>query len=360
MMVDRKDTSNSAGIGAWLDKIDPGAHRRVKGLRLATAFGLAAMLATMPAIAEGRGTSLGVLAAGFALWASVSEGQAARYESARDLLVLCFAAGIGAALLVVLQPVLGPRWDELVLVTGAFCVGYFRRYGVLGTGVGSQIFIGQLLAFTSGVTFLDLGTIVLAACLAGLASVVPRMLSGPAEKPALSPLMSASPDGDVAFTEFVMGLQAVCASLVVAIAGQTLGLTESVWAIAACTYVVTGSFAGTIDRIRRRIAGTLVGVPLGLACLPVAADMPLLVWVVAAFALIVYAMALPEHYEIACGAYAVALVVTMSASGEYPVAVLAARGWETIFGSVVGIAVVTAFAKWSFVKRYLRSRQGNF
>lgn len=340
--------------GAWLDRIDPGAHRRVKGLRLATAFGLAAMLATMPGVAEGRGPLLGVFAAGFALWASVSEAQATRYESARDLLILCLVAGIGAALFVVVRPVLGPVWDELTLVTGAFCVGYLRRYGVLGAGVGSQIFIGQLLAFTSGAALQDLGTIALATSFAGLASIVPRLLSGPAEKPALSPRTYIPVDDDIAFTESIMGLQAALASLVIVILGQAMELTESAWAIAACTYVVTGSLAGTIDRIRRRVAGTLVGVPLGLACLLVTAHAPLLVWVAAALALVVYAMALPEHYEIACGAYAFALVGTMGVSGEYPIAVLAARGWETILGGVIGIVVVLTFARLPFVRKRQR------
>ena len=98
------------------------------------------------------------------------------------------------------------------------------------------------------------------------------------------------------------------------------------------------------DRVRRRIAGTLIGVPLALACLPVAVHAPLLIWIVAAIALIIYAMALPEHYEIACGAYAFALIVTMAASGEYTVATLTARGWETIVGGAIGIAVVMLLA----------------
>lgn len=346
-----RQSSYLVRFGAWLDQIDPGVHRRVKGLRLATAFGLAAMLATMPGLAEGREMKLGVLAAGFALWASVSEGQATRYQSARDLLILCLAAGIGAALFVGLQPVLGHNWDELTLVTGAFCVGYLRHYGVVGAGVGSQIFIGQLLAFTCGATLRDLYTIALATTLAVLASVVPRILSGPAEKPVVSLHTDIPANGDVAFSELIIGLQAAFASLVVTILGQAMGLTESAWAIAACTYVVTGSLAGTVDRVRRRIAGTLIGVPLGLACLQVAAHAPLVVWAFAAFAIIVYAMALPEHYEIACGAYAFALVVTMGASGKYPIAVLAARGWETILGGAIGIAVVMLFAKLPFVRQ---------
>jgi CRISPR-associated endonuclease/helicase Cas3 len=40
-----------------------------------------------------------------------------------------------------------------------------------------------------------------------------------------------------------------------------IGLEQSVWAITACTYVVAGSTAGTIDRVRRRIIGIAIGVP---------------------------------------------------------------------------------------------------
>jgi hypothetical protein len=73
-------------IGGWFDRIDPGTHRRVKGLRLVTAFGLAALFATVPQISRGHAISLGPLAAGFALWTSVSEGKTTRYESARTWL----------------------------------------------------------------------------------------------------------------------------------------------------------------------------------------------------------------------------------------------------------------------------------
>ena len=37
----------------WLHRIDPGAHRRIKGLRLVTAFGIAAMLGTRAEIVRG-------------------------------------------------------------------------------------------------------------------------------------------------------------------------------------------------------------------------------------------------------------------------------------------------------------------
>jgi uncharacterized membrane protein YccC len=140
--------------------------------------------------------------------------------------------------------------------------------------------------------------------------------------------------------EFMMGMQAAIAALVIVVLGRFFGLTESAWAIAACTYVVANTTAGTIDRIKRRIVGTLVGVPLALACLPFAPEIPLFIWAVAAIAMIVYAIALPERYDIACGAYAFALVVTMAASGEYTLATLAARAWETMVGGALGVAVV--------------------
>jgi hypothetical protein len=332
----------SSLIGNWFEHVDPGTHRRIKGLRLVTAFGLAAMLATMPEISDRHTASLGALAAGFALWASVSEARTTRFESARDLVLLCLAAGIGAASFAILGPRLGPAWAELTLVSGSFCVGYFKRFGVVGTGVGSQIFIGQLLSYNADMTAFDLGTIAVATGLATLASVVPRILSGPAEQPALDQGVgpTAVDTQNDRSPEIIMGLQAAAASLAIVLLGQLVGLTQSAWAIAACTYVVANSAAGTIDRVRRRVAGTLIGVPLGLICLPMVGHAPLVIWIAAAVAMIVYAMALPEHYEVACGAYAFALIVTMAANGEHSVTLLAARGWETILGGAIGIAVV--------------------
>jgi hypothetical protein len=329
----------NATISNRFDQIDPGTHRRIKGLRLITAFGLAAMLATVPGIAHGRGMLLGTLAAGFALWASVSGAQSTRYESARDLALLCLAAGVGAASFAILAKALGPGWAELTLVSGSFCVGYLKRFGVLGGGIGSQLFIGQLLAYSATIVVGDLGTVARAVGLAILASVIPRMLSGPAEQLAV-PAQPLDSENNTTTPEFVMGLQAAVAALAIVMLGKFVGLTESAWAIAACTYVVANTTAGTIDRIKRRIVGTLVGVPLALVCLPFAPQMPLLIWAAAAIAMIVYAMALPERYDIACGAYAFALVVTMAATGEYTLATLAARAWETLVGGALGVAVV--------------------
>jgi hypothetical protein len=342
-------------VDAWLERIDPGTHRRIKGLRLVTAFGLAALLATVPQISHGRGALLGTLAAGFALWASVSEARTTRRESTRDLTLLCLAAGVGAASFAILGVWLGAGWAELTLVSGSFCVGYLRRFGILGTGIGSQLFIGQLLAYGAAISIADLATVALAAAVAILAAVVPRMLSGPAEQPA----QAASPTAEAAtiLPEIVMGLQAAIAALTIVVLGRFIGLIESGWAIAACTYIVANTTAGTLDRIKRRIAGTLIGVPLGLAFLPIVPEAPLLIWTAAALAMILYAMALPERYDIACGAYAFALVTTMAASGEYTLATLAARAWETIVGGAFGVAVVLLLAP---LPRLFQPGQGVF
>src|ERR1700729_3377537 len=97
-----------ATVEAWLDRVDPGTHRRIKGLRLVTAYGIAAMLGSLPAISYGlpHSSSLSFLAAGFALWASVSEARSTRPESSRDLVLLVAAATLGATIMVALAPLL--------------------------------------------------------------------------------------------------------------------------------------------------------------------------------------------------------------------------------------------------------------
>ncbi len=49
-------------------------------------------------------------------------------------------------------------------------------------------------------------------------------------------------------------------------------------------------------------------------------------------------MALPERYDIACGAWAFTLIVTMAVAGEHSAFLLAARAWETLLGGVLGLA----------------------
>ena len=332
-------------IGRFLARVDPGTHRRVKGLRLVTAYGIAVALGTLQDIAHVVSSSipLGYLAGSFALWASVSEGKTTRPESSRDLVLLCLSAALGAAVFAVFaEPlrVAGRAAPELILVTGAFLVGYLKQFGILGAGAGSQIYIGQLLAYGARLTANDLRAIGIAALIAALASVVPRMLSGPAERPVLTAALAGSPESSRRkwSPEFFMGLQASLGALVIVVLNGLIGMAESAWAITACTYVVAASATGTIERVRRRIAGTLIGVPLGLACLPVAEHAPLLIWAAAAFAMVIYAMALPERYDIACAAFAFTLIVTLAASGVHSIPLLAARGWETLLGGLLGLA----------------------
>ena len=135
-----------------------------------------------------------------------------------------------------------------------------------------------------------------------------------------------------------MGLQAAIAALVIVLLNHLIRLEESAWAITACTYVIAGTTFGTIDRVRRRIIGTMIGVPLGLGCLPIALHAPIVAWTLAALAMIIYSMALPERYDVACGAYAFTLVLTLAVSGESSALVLASRAWETLIGGALGLA----------------------
>jgi Fusaric acid resistance protein-like len=339
---------------AWIERIDPGTHRRVKGLRLVTSYGIAALLGTLPSITHGLhgGESLGALAGGFALWASVSEARIVRTESSRDLVLLCGAGVLGAVLMIWLAPFLvgpGRPGVELVLAVGAFFVGYLKRYGVLGAGIGSQIYLGQLFAFGFGLTAPDVRMVGIAGLIAALGAIVPRLLSGPAEHPAVLLTTVPRDSQNSKLPALFMGLQAAAAAVLIVALNDAIGLTESAWAITASTYVVASSRAGTIERVRRRIVGTMIGVPLGLLCLPIADRVPLLVWVAAGIAMIVYAMALPERYDVACAAFAFALIVTMAAAGDHSFRLLASRAWETVIGSVVGaVAAMMIVPRWNF------------
>jgi hypothetical protein len=330
-----------------LERIDPGAHRRIKGLRLVTAYGIAEALGSLAHVctAVPYGLSLGALAGNVALWASVSEARATRSTSSRDLIALCLAAAVGAASFALLAPWLRPygrAWPEIILVAGAFLAGYLRRYGVIGAGLGSQIYIGQLLACNAQLTSTNLHIIGVAMLIAMISAIVPRLLSGPAEQPVLAPPQPCiSSRWRGLRPELVMGLQAGIASLIVVALDATFGLVEAVWAITACVYVIAGTASGTRHRVRHRIVGTLVGVPLGLLCLPLATHEPLLLWCAASLAMVVYAMALPDRYDVACGAFAFVLMVTLAVSGEHSVPVLIARTWETILGGAIALAAAS-------------------
>jgi hypothetical protein len=339
-----------APIEAWLERVDPGAHRRIKGLRIVTAYGGAIALASVHDVSalDPRHASLTTLAGGFALWASVSEARGARYESARDLVLLCAAAAAGALFFALLAPLLGVPLlrqyglggGEWILLPGAFLAGYLRRYGVLGTGVGSQLYIGGVLAYGAGLMPGDAPEIGIALAIALVASVVPRLLSGPGEQPAATapPAHSACRTSRLS-AECIMGLQTSAAATIVVVLNSLFGLVEPVWAITACVYGLTVTATGTVERMKRRVVGTIIGVPLGLACLPIAAHAPLTVCAVVAFALIVYAMALPDRYDIACGAFAFILMITLAAAGEHSVSILAARAWETLLGGALAVFI---------------------
>jgi Fusaric acid resistance protein-like len=331
-------------VNTYLDRLDPNATRRVKGLRLVAAYGIAVLIGTTRGFTHGlsSGASLGALAGGFALWASVSEGRTQRTTSTRDLAILIMAAALGATMMITIAPIIsGPHHPgpELTLVTGSFLVGYLRRFGPLGTGIGSQIYIGQLLAYTGSLTHVDLRMVAEAGLIAAAAAIIPRLVCHSFEHPKSA---SAAPEPAlIAHTkalELRMGLQSAIAALVIVALNDAIGLEESAWAITACTYVITNSTSGTVDRVRRRILGTMVGVPLGLLFLPIARHLPLLGWIAAALAMILYSMSLPERYDIACGAFAFTLIVTLVIGGETSITILTARAWETLLGGVLGLA----------------------
>jgi len=337
-------------IGAWLERVDPGAHRRVKGLRIVTAYGGATALASVHnvTVLVPAHASLTALAGGFALWASVSDARGARYESTRDLILLCAAAAAGALFFALLAPLLGLpllrqyglSGGEWILLPGAFLAGFLRRYGVLGTGVGSQLYIGGLLAYGAGLMPVDVPEIGVALAIAIVASVVPRLLSGPGEQPAApAPPVHAVCRTSRVSAECIMGLQTSGAAAIIVVLNSVIGLVEPAWAITACVYGLTVTATGTVERMKRRIVGTIVGVPLGLACLPIAAHAPLTVCAVVALALIVYAMALPDRYDIACGAFAFILMITLAATGEHSIPVLVARAWETLLGGALAVVM---------------------
>ncbi|HEF5875069.1 TPA: FUSC family protein [Burkholderia cenocepacia] len=328
----------------WLARVDPGAHRRIKGIRLVVVYALATAIGSWGGFARHAHTaaSVATLAATFALWASVSDTRATRTESSRDLVVLCTAGALGALTFASFGPWLvehSRAGAELILVTGAFCVGYSKRFGTVGAGIGSQLYIGQLAAYTMRIEPADTSTIALALLIAWVAAIVPRLLTPTEERAADRPALDAAAEhgGRAISPALAMGLQAASGALVVVLLNGAFGLTESVWAITACVYVVATSSTGTAERVRWRICGTLVGVPVALACLPLAEHLPLVAWAMAALAMVVYAMALPDRYDIACGASAFALIVTLAASGVHSIPVLAARAWETSIGGTLGL-----------------------
>jgi Fusaric acid resistance protein-like len=337
-------------ILAWFECIDPGAYRRVKGLRIVTAYGGALALGTVHDITvlDPGHASIAMLAGGFALWASVFEARGTRYGSTRDLVILCSCSAVGALFFAMFAPLLslplvrqyGLGGGEWILLPSVFLTGFLRQYGVFGTGLGLQLYIGELLAYGAHLTPIDVREIGVALAVAIVASVVPRLLTGPNEMPAAAaaPSHSACRASSLS-AECIIGLQASATAVIIIVLNSVFGLIQPVWAITAAVCGTTVTATGTVARMRRRIIGTLVGVPLGLACLPIATHAPLIVCGAVALALIVYTVTLSDRYDIACAAFSFVLVITLAATGEHSVSVLVARAWETLLGGMIALVM---------------------
>jgi uncharacterized membrane protein YccC len=202
-----------------------------------------------------------------------------------------------------------------------------------------------LLAFGADAKPVDVGPICIAGIIAMLAAVLSRWLicrfreadSVSSRLAVRAPASVAAPPSHSA--ALLHGIQTSTAALVVVVLNNFFVLTESAWAITACVYVMTASMAETVKRARHRIFGTLVGVPVALLCMPIAAHTPVLTWALAALAMVVYMVALPRRYDVACGAFAFVLVVTLEIGGQHSVFILLARIWETLLGATLGVAV---------------------
>jgi len=329
----------------WLNDIDPGMRRRIKGLQLIIGYGIAAAISYLWADMLGirNPEVLSSLATGFSLFAGVMEWRSTRRIAIRDLALFVLTAILGAFTYVYLRPLLlikawpGP---EFALVIGAFSVAYLRPFGLLAAGIGSQMYVGQLLAYSAGLTCQDRPMILLSGTIAAIAAIVPRLLSGSTELRAVaaSPLSSVSHRIQAAVA-LRMGLHAGLATLALVLLNDAVNLKQSTWAITACIYVIASTPTETIDRVRRRILGTAIGVPLGLICVPWAMHAHVFAWIIAAAVMMLYAIALPTRYDIACGSFAFVLVITLAASGETSMMLLASRAWETLIGATLSLFI---------------------
>jgi len=318
----------------------------LKGLRLVVVYALAASIGALwdaAGVGSGNGR-IGILAGGFALWGSASEARPERPAATRDLVILCAAAMTGAIAYASLAPLLQQHTRlgcESALVTGAFLVAYLKRFGMLGASIGSQIYLGELLAFGVNAQRADTGWIGIAGVTAALSCVLPRWLmhrprhtGTNVRSEVVSSLQVPS-----APAALLLGTQTAAAALLIVALASVFDLTESAWAITACVYIVTATRAGTLKRARQRVLGTLVGVPIGLICMPLAAHAPTLAWILAGCAMVVYAVSASRRYDIACAAFAFTLMVVLEVSGQHSVAILCARIWETMLGAALGVAI---------------------
>ncbi|SFM93083.1 FUSC family protein [Variovorax sp. OV329] len=313
-----------------------------KGARIVASYGMAAVLALALARLLGLGPQEReltlMLAANMALWACVSEAGRSRLHGACLLVLLCVAFVLGAGSFAWLSGLLthaGVVAPEFALLIGAAAVGGLRRFGSAGAGVGSQFYIGQMLAWSLGLRADHLALLLVA----GLASVGAALLARGLLTEFIPPQAPAAPEppGPDTLTAIEMGLQSGCGALLVLALDALVGLKEPAWAVTACVYVIAGSPAQTLARGRQRMVGTVVGVALGLAALPLVYRAPWLAWVGSAAAMMLYTTALAARYDLACGAFAFTLMVTLAAQGEHSLAVLAARAWETLLGAAIAM-----------------------
>jgi uncharacterized membrane protein YccC len=165
----------------------------------------------------------------------------------------------------------------------------------------------------------------------GIATDPPPMQvarGAPAGVPASSSVML--PTTRVAF-------QAGLSALTIIALNSVFAMNHMLWALAASTYVISSSVADTWSRGIRRIVGTAVGVAVGLCVALFFAQVAPVVWVLAALAMIVYSVWLPLRYDVACGAYAFALVVTLAEAGNSSWGAASARGLDTVVGAAIGM-----------------------
>src|SRR5271165_551326 len=149
LLADTRPAARWLREGArWLEHIDPGARRRIRGLRLAAVFAIASMAGLLAV--PGPHSVGAACAATFAIWPSVYENAATRRQAMIDLLVMIASSALGASSSAIWTTIVGstvPVVWLLPLVPGAFFVDYAKRYGTLGIGIGSTAFIGQLIGF---------------------------------------------------------------------------------------------------------------------------------------------------------------------------------------------------------------------
>jgi uncharacterized membrane protein YccC len=135
-----------------------------------------------------------------------------------------------------------------------------------------------------------------------------------------------------------VAIQAGLSALTIIVLNHVLGMHHVLWALIASTYVISSSVADTWSRGVRRILGTAVGVALGLAAALMFAQVPIIVWVLAALAMVIYSVWMSRRYDVACGAYAFALVITLAEAGNSSWGAASARGIDTVIGAVIGMA----------------------